>query len=108
MSKAVRRLFAASLILVGASALAGCTSTGFKNAHLSERTCLAHARQTLYDADFSENLLVAPERSAVLGRHGGYDAAIYCDGYDRGVRFEVHGLDPDQADWYRSVIVGKF
>jgi hypothetical protein len=108
MNKAARRPLAAGLGVIVALAVAGCTSAGFKNMYLSERACLAHAKQTLYDADFSENLVVAPERSAVLGRHGGYDAAIYCDTFDRGVRFEVHGLDPDQADWYRGVIVGKF
>ena len=76
--------------------------------YLSERACLAHAKQTLYDADFAENLTVSPERSSVSGRHGGYDATVTCDSAGHLAVVDVHGLDPDQIDWYRSTITKKF
>lgn len=96
------------LVLVAGAGLAGCTMSAVRTSYLSERACLAHAKQTLYDADFAENLTVSPERSSVSGRHGGYDATVTCDPAGHLAVVDVHGLDPDQIDWYRSTITKKF
>jgi hypothetical protein len=96
-------------VTLGGFALGGCTSSGVvKTSDLSAASCLKHARQALYDADFTENLVVSSEAGTVSGRHAGYDATLYCGGGDHLIRVEVKGLDSDQDDWYRSVIIRKF
>jgi outer membrane murein-binding lipoprotein Lpp len=96
-------------VILGGLVLGGCTSSGImKTNDLSAASCLKHARQALYDADFTENLVVSSETATASGRHAGYDATLYCGGGDHLIRVEVKGLDSDQDDWYRSVIIRKF
>jgi hypothetical protein len=80
----------AATIFLAAMSLAGCTSNAFMHTGLSEPACLRHAKQVLYDSDFTENLVVGP--TSVSGRHGGYDATLTCT--DHIVNLDVHGLDP--------------
>jgi hypothetical protein len=107
----MRPLFSMTCVAVvlGGLGLGGCTSSGVVRTNdLSVASCLKHARQVFYDADFSENLVVSPEAGTVSGRHAGYDATLYCGGGDQLVRVEVKGLDSDQDDWYKSTIIKKF
>lgn len=97
-------LLAALAVFAAPMSLAGCTSSAFMNTGLGEPACLHHAKQVLYDADFTENLVVMP--NAVSGRHGGYDATLTCT--DHIVNLDVHGLDPYQIEVYRASITGKF
>jgi hypothetical protein len=97
-------LLAVAAVFTAAMSLAGCTSSAFLHTSLAEPACLRHARQVLYDSDFTENLVVAP--TSVSGRHGGYDAIITCT--DHIVNLDVHGLDPYQIAVYRASITGKF
>jgi len=100
--------FLGLLIAATSLGLAACSSSGYiKQTQLSEAACIGRAKRVLYDADFSENLAVAPERASVTGRHGGYDATLTC-GPEGIVQFDVRGLDPYQIEVYRSSIIGRF
>jgi hypothetical protein len=104
------RIPVACLLAIGAACLLeGCASSGFmKTTDLSLSSCLSHAKQTLYDADFGENLVVSREQATVSGHHDGYDATLFCGTESHLVRVEVRGLDSDQDDWYKSTIIRKF
>jgi hypothetical protein len=95
-------------VLASFVGLMGCTSSAILRTPLSAPECVLHAKQVLYDAEFTQNLVVAPETSSVSGQHGGYYASIHCEGLNQAIDVKVDGLDPIQADWYRTTIVKKF
>ena len=103
-----RTFIACLVVFAGAFSLGGCTNSGTLYTRESAHECLRHAKQVLYDSDFTENLAIVSDSGIVTGHHGGYDASVFCDAADHLIRVDVHGLDPDQGDWYRKVIIGKF
>ena len=95
-------------VLAALVGLAGCTSSASLYTRQSAYQCVLHAKQVLYDSDFTENLVIVSDSGIVSGRHGGYDASVFCGAGDHLIRVDVHGLDQDQIDWYRKVIIRKF
>ena len=103
------RLFATRFaVLVSIFCLLGCSRSGSLYTHQSASECVLHAKQVLYDADFTENLVVSRETASVSGHHGGYHATIYCESANQVIHVDVDGLDPIQTEWYRKVIIKKF
>lgn len=103
------RLFVTRLAFVASFfCLAGCASSGRLLTRLSAGDCVSHAKQVLYDADFTENPVVSHETASVSGRHGGYDATIHCDSATQTINVDVKGLDSLQSDQYRDFIIRKF
>lgn len=95
-------------ILVSFFCLFGCSSTGSLPTHQSASECVLHAKQVLYDADFTENLVVSRETASVSGHRGGYHATVHCESGNQVIHVTVDGLDPIQTEWYRKVIIKKF
>ncbi|MGB8277965.1 MAG: hypothetical protein WCF20_08575 [Methylovirgula sp.] len=95
-------------VLVSFFCLLGCSSSGGLNTRLSASECVLHAKQVLYDADFTENLAVSRETASVSGHHGGYHATVHCETGNQVIHVDVDGLDPIQTEWYRKVIIKKF
>ncbi len=103
-----RHLVTRFAVLASLFCLPGCTSSGSLTTRQSAYECVRHAKQVLYDADFTENLVVSREMASVSGRHGGYEATVQCDSVDQRILVDVKGLDATQSEWYRDVIIRKF
>lgn len=95
-------------MLIGASLLIGCTSSGWQSTTRSTDACVRRAKLALRDADFDQNgsVVVDDDGGTLVAEHGSYRAKLRCNAGK--IEFAVTGPDGGQADWYRDTIVRKF